>query len=79
MQIVCPHCATAYAISAEALGAGGRTVRCARCQTVWHAGSDGAEDAVAPEEMDRDPTGRQPLQGSTIEEAEAAGWRRALR
>ncbi|HEX2199125.1 MAG TPA: zinc-ribbon domain-containing protein [Burkholderiales bacterium] len=36
MLIVCPSCATSYDIEAEKL-AGGRTVRCARCRTVWHA------------------------------------------
>jgi predicted Zn finger-like uncharacterized protein len=36
MQIVCPNCTTAYEVDAGALGAG-RSVRCVRCQTVWHA------------------------------------------
>ena len=37
MQIVCPNCATSYDVQASALGADGRSVRCARCRTVWHA------------------------------------------
>src|SRR5262245_12937382 len=37
MQIVCPNCATSYDVQASALGAEGRSVRCARCRTVWHA------------------------------------------
>src|SRR5262245_6143735 len=37
MQIVCPNCATGYDVQASALGAEGRSVRCARCRTVWHA------------------------------------------
>ena len=45
MQIVCPHCATSYAIDAMALGAAGRTVRCSRCKEVWLARP---EDAIAP-------------------------------
>jgi predicted Zn finger-like uncharacterized protein len=45
MQIVCPHCATAYAVDATALGAAGRTVRCSRCKEVWLAHQ---EDAVEP-------------------------------
>jgi len=37
MLIVCPNCATSYAIEAASLGATGRTVRCARCKTTWFA------------------------------------------
>src|SRR2546423_604536 len=37
MQIVCPNCATGYDVQAAALGAEGRSVRCTRCRTVWHA------------------------------------------
>ena len=36
MPIVCPHCATSYAIDSAQLG-DGRTVRCARCKEVWLA------------------------------------------
>jgi predicted Zn finger-like uncharacterized protein len=43
MQIVCPHCATSYALDAVALGAAGRTVRCSRCKEVWLARP---EDAI---------------------------------
>lgn len=35
MQIICPHCRTGYAIEPERLGREGRSVRCARCRTVW--------------------------------------------
>jgi predicted Zn finger-like uncharacterized protein len=38
MLIVCPSCATSYMIDPASVGAGGRTVRCARCQTTWFAG-----------------------------------------
>jgi predicted Zn finger-like uncharacterized protein len=37
MLIVCPSCTTAYRIELSALGAGGRSVRCARCRNVWFA------------------------------------------
>lgn len=37
MLIVCPNCATSYAITAPALGPRGRTVRCVRCRTQWFA------------------------------------------
>jgi predicted Zn finger-like uncharacterized protein len=45
MQIVCPHCATSYALDAMALGTAGRTVRCSRCKEVWLARP---EDAIEP-------------------------------
>jgi predicted Zn finger-like uncharacterized protein len=37
MLIVCPTCATSYNLTAESLGASGRSVRCVRCQEIWHA------------------------------------------
>lgn len=36
MQIVCPNCTTSYQIADTAVGANGRSVRCVRCQSVWH-------------------------------------------
>lgn len=35
MRITCPSCESSYDIKAEALGASGRTVRCAECGTKW--------------------------------------------
>ena len=56
MQIVCPTCTTSYRIADTAIGADGRSVRCVRCQTVWHAKSsavaahaDVAENATPDE------------------------------
>lgn len=37
MQIVCPNCTTSYQIADTAIGANGRSVRCVRCRTMWHA------------------------------------------
>src|SRR4051812_32368486 len=37
MHIVCPHCATSYAIHPANLGDFGRTVRCSRCKETWLA------------------------------------------
>jgi len=37
MKINCPQCHTAYEVNLASLGAKGRSVRCARCQTVWFA------------------------------------------
>ena len=39
MLIVCPNCATSYMIEPASLGPTGRTVRCARCKTIWFAGA----------------------------------------
>ena len=51
MQIVCPNCTTSYQIADAAVGAAGRTVRCARCQTTWHAtqSAAAAPDEAGPE------------------------------
>jgi predicted Zn finger-like uncharacterized protein len=40
MLIVCPTCATAYQIGLAALGAAGRSVRCAQCKNTWFASLD---------------------------------------
>lgn len=37
MNIVCPHCATFFAIDPAKLGPAGRMVRCARCKEMWLA------------------------------------------
>jgi predicted Zn finger-like uncharacterized protein len=37
MQIACPNCATTYDVPEAALGAEGRSVRCARCKNTWLA------------------------------------------
>jgi predicted Zn finger-like uncharacterized protein len=37
MIIACPNCAITYRVVSSALGAAGRSVRCARCLTVWFA------------------------------------------
>jgi predicted Zn finger-like uncharacterized protein len=47
MHIICPHCATSYAIDLAALGAAGRTVRCSRCKEVWLARQEDATSIVA--------------------------------
>jgi predicted Zn finger-like uncharacterized protein len=49
MHIVCPHCSTAFAIGAKALGDRGRNVRCSRCKEIWLARPEDAfETAPAP-------------------------------
>jgi predicted Zn finger-like uncharacterized protein len=55
MLIVCPSCATSYAVDLASLSPNGRQVRCARCRTVWHAEPTHADKlmlaaaALAPE------------------------------
>ena len=49
MLIVCPSCATSYMLDPAAMGAAGRTVRCARCKTTWFAGAPAREADAAPE------------------------------
>ncbi|GLH82388.1 thioredoxin [Bradyrhizobium sp. SSBR45G] len=48
MFIVCPHCATSYAIDVATLGMAGRSVRCSRCKEVWLARPEDAVEAPAP-------------------------------
>ena len=52
MPIVCPHCATSYAVDSAKFGPEGRSVRCARCKEVWLAQPDdamqGASRALVP-------------------------------
>jgi predicted Zn finger-like uncharacterized protein len=46
MQIVCPNCTTAYDVKPGTIGPEGRSVRCARCRTVWTA-TPAPEPAIA--------------------------------
>jgi predicted Zn finger-like uncharacterized protein len=46
MIIACPACATRYAVPDNAIGAQGRTVRCAKCRHSWF--QDGTPYAEAP-------------------------------
>src|SRR5262249_549820 len=50
MQIVCPNCTTAYDVPAAKFGGEGRSVRCARCRTVWMAtaGREPGRKVAAP-------------------------------
>jgi predicted Zn finger-like uncharacterized protein len=37
MQLGCPFCSTAFYVDPDALGGGGRNVRCTRCGNIWFA------------------------------------------
>lgn len=49
MLIACPNCSTSYEIDPASLGEAGRTVRCARCKTMWFAGGPKSETATSME------------------------------
>jgi predicted Zn finger-like uncharacterized protein len=42
MQITCPNCETSYQVDPSSVGEAGRSVRCARCRTVWFAANTAA-------------------------------------
>ena len=42
MQITCPNCETSYQVDPSSVGETGRSVRCARCRTVWFAANTAA-------------------------------------
>jgi predicted Zn finger-like uncharacterized protein len=61
MLIVCPSCATSYQIGPAALGAAGRSVRCAQCRNTWFATRAEALADATPELVvvaPRAPVGR---------------------
>jgi predicted Zn finger-like uncharacterized protein len=63
MLIVCPSCASRYELDGAKLGADGRKVRCASCQTLWH---------VAPEPELPDVPSAEETQALLNEELEQA-------
>lgn len=54
MIIACPACATRYVVPDSAIGAEGRTVRCAKCRHSWF--QDGPEPAAAEAAAETAPT-----------------------
>lgn len=52
MMITCPDCSTAYRVSAAALGPDGRSVKCARCGTRWHASAEPDTTSIETEVPD---------------------------
>jgi predicted Zn finger-like uncharacterized protein len=64
MILTCPSCATSYFTPDEAIGAGGRTVRCKSCRHTWRATLD------EPLELDRSSTPGEPVSFGRREEPE---------
>jgi len=52
MILECPNCQARFRVADEAVGPGGRRVRCGACDHVWHAVPEGGEDS-AYERADR--------------------------
>ena len=65
MLIVCPHCETSYQVGANALGAGGRDVRCARCRNGGRAMRDTRAMADALTEA-ADAIGGSPMASAAV-------------
>ena len=52
MKITCPECSTSYGIKPEALGAEGRSVKCAKCGNRWFVSPDDEEKDTAAFQAD---------------------------
>lgn len=62
MIISCPACATRYVVPDTAIGAEGRTVRCAKCRHSWF--QEGAESVAQPAPAPRAPVPPAPAAAS---------------
>jgi len=82
MQIACPNCATTYDVPEAALGAEGRSVRCARCKNTWLARkpelamASAVDDGLAspPDEARADSMTEAPDAPPTAAEPEFDEW-----
>jgi len=54
MILTCPSCSSRYAVDSQALGASGRTVRCANCQHTWF--QEPPADAPRPVDLTPPPS-----------------------
>ncbi len=82
MQIACPACHTRYAVPETAIGAHGRTVRCAKCRHSWYQPGTEDEAGVAESAAGTDaPAAAEPARetaqasAGAVAEGAQAGWR----
>lgn len=61
MIVTCPACSVRYLVDPRALGAKGRTVRCARCAHTWHQAPPPGEAPAPPEPPPPPPVARAPV------------------
>lgn len=86
MQVACPNCGTKYQIKAEKIGAAGRTLKCAKCQTQWFvpplAPPEPAPVALPPDDLPPLPP-QAPLPAPALDELaglrQQPRWWRAMR
>ncbi|WP_340110365.1 zinc-ribbon domain-containing protein [Pikeienuella sp. HZG-20] len=64
MRLICPTCAIEYEIDADAIGAGGRKVRCADCGTEWFQRPRSASLAEAVAAVEKAARNRQRPDGA---------------
>ncbi len=68
MQIACPACHTRYTVPDTAIGAHGRTVRCAKCRHSWY---QPGHDEVVEDELAGDEVANRSEQTAAAQPAEA--------
>lgn len=82
MILTCPSCATSYFTPDEAIGPGGRTVRCKSCQFTWRATLDEPLElsaTTAPVEPNSFATRDEPAVAESLAETPAPELPRAFR
>lgn len=74
MKITCPDCSTSYEIKPEALGAEGRSVKCAKCGNRWFVAPKPDEDESAAFEVDaaKEKSSQEPAKADDVEKDEAS-------
>lgn len=73
MMITCPDCSTAYRVSAAALGPDGRSVKCARCGTRWHASAEPDTTSIETEVPEEAEAEAEALAARSVDAMATAG------